>query len=134
MPLGIILLVISLCLLIYSLFIEIPFQSTYSKKGVGNKLITTGTYALVRHPGVLWLALLYISLALIFPSPILFLAASVWLIMDIIWVAVEDRVFFPKMFLDYQEYQQKTPFLIPTKQSISSCLKTINPRSKIKKG
>jgi len=129
MPLGITLLVISLCLLIYSLFIEIPFQSTYAKKGVGNKLITTGTYALVRHPGVLWLALLYISLALIFPSPILFLAAIVWLIMDIIWVAVEDRNFFPKMFPDYREYQQKTPFLIPTKQSISACLKTISPRS-----
>jgi len=125
--------VISLCLLIYSLFIEIPFHSTYANKGVGNKLITTGTYALIRHPGVIWLALLYISLAIIFPSLILFLAVIVWLIMDIIWVTLEDRIFFPKMFPDYREYQQKTPFLIPTKQSISACLKTINPRIKIRK-
>jgi protein-S-isoprenylcysteine O-methyltransferase Ste14 len=134
LPLGACLLLISLSLLIYSLFIEIPFHSTYAEKGIGTKLITTGTYALTRHPGVIWLALVYLSLAIFFPSPTLFLAVTVWLIMDIIYVVLQDRIFFPEMFPDYHSYQQKTPFLIPTKQSISACLKTINPRKRAKNG
>jgi protein-S-isoprenylcysteine O-methyltransferase Ste14 len=133
LPLGVFLLVISLCLLVYSLFIEIPFHNTYAEKGVGNKLITTGTYALVRHPGVIWLALAYLSLALLFPSTTLFLAVAIWLIIDITLVIVEDKLLFPKMFPAYREYQLKTPFLIPTKQSISACLRTINPRIKVRK-
>ena len=39
--------------LIYSLYLEIPFKQTYAGQGVGDRLVTTGTYALVRHPGVL---------------------------------------------------------------------------------
>jgi protein-S-isoprenylcysteine O-methyltransferase Ste14 len=133
LPLGVGLLVISLCLLVYSLFIEIPFHNTYAEKGVGNSLITTGTYALVRHPGVIWLALVYISLALLFPSTMLFLAVTIWLIIDIIIVTLQDKLSFPKMFPAYREYQLKTPFLIPTKQSILACLRTINPRIKVRK-
>jgi protein-S-isoprenylcysteine O-methyltransferase Ste14 len=133
LPFGASLLVISLCLLVYSLFIEIPFYNTYVEKGVGNKLIATGTYALVRHPGVIWLALVYLSLALLFPSTMLFLAFTVWLITDIIIVTLQDKLSFPKMFPDYREYQLKTPFLIPTKRSISACLETIKPRIKVRK-
>lgn len=48
--LGWALLSISLPLLIYSLFINLPFRKTYVTTGVGDKLITTGLYALVRHP------------------------------------------------------------------------------------
>ncbi len=133
-PLGACLLLVSFTLLMYSLFIEIPFHSTYANKGVGTKLITTGTYAMVRHPGVLWLALVYLSIALLFPSVTLFLAVAVWLIMDIIYVVLQDRLLFPEMFPDYHQYKQKTPFLIPTRQSISACLKTINPRNKSRCG
>ena len=133
-PLGACLLLISLSLLIYSLFIEIPFHITYAETGIGTKLITTGSYALTRHPGVIWLALIYLSLAILFPSPTLFLAITVWLIMDIIYVVLQDRIFFPKMFPDYHSYQRKTPFLIPTRQSISACLKTINPKKSARNG
>jgi protein-S-isoprenylcysteine O-methyltransferase Ste14 len=131
--LGACLLPVSLSLLMYSLFIEIPFRSTYLKNGVGSKLITTGTYALTRHPGVLWLALFYLSLAMLFPSTTLFLAITIWLIMDIIYVIMQDRIFFIRMFLDYNGYRRRTPFLIPTKQSILACFKTINSRDKTKK-
>jgi protein-S-isoprenylcysteine O-methyltransferase Ste14 len=119
------LLAIFLCLLIYSLFIELPFRRTYTKQGVGEKLIYTGTYALVRHPGVIWLAFVFLALALLYPSPTLFLAIVVWLSLDVIYVAVQDRYFFPKMFPHYSDYQERTPFLIPTKQSFLACLKTL---------
>ena len=133
LPLGACLLLISFSLLIYSLFVEIPFRSTYLEKGAGSKLITTGTYALARHPGVLWLGLFYLSLALLFPSTTLFLAVTAWLIMDIIYVIVQDKVFFPRMFPDYHDYQRRTPFLIPNRQSISACLKTMNPRNRTRR-
>lgn len=127
---GACLLAVSLSLLIYSLFIEIPFRSTYLQKEVSSKLVTTGTYALTRHPGVLWLALVYISLAMIFPSATLFIAVVIWLIMDIIYVVLQDRIFFVRMFPEYDSYRHRTPFLIPTRQSISACFKTINPGDK----
>ena len=44
------LLPVSLFLLVYSLFINLPFGKTYVDTGVGDKLITSGLYALVRHP------------------------------------------------------------------------------------
>lgn len=128
--LGFCLLPVSLSLLIYSLFIEIPFRSTYLGTGAGSRLVTTGTYALTRHPGVLWLATVYLSLTMIFPSSILFIAVVAWLIMDIIYVIIQDRILFIQMFPDYKNYQRKTPFLIPTRESISACLKTLNPRNR----
>ncbi len=134
LPVGACLLLVSFTLLIYSLFIEIPFQSTYIESGAGTKLITTGTYAMVRHPGVLWLAFVYLSLALLFPSITLFIAVTVWLVMDVIYALLQDRIFFPIMFPDYRDYQRTTPFLIPTKQSISACWKTMNAKKKARDG
>lgn len=128
LPLGALFLVLFLCLLVYSLFIEIPFRTTYAQKGVGDHLIKEGTYALTRHPGVIWLFFVYVSLILMFPSATLIIAAVIWMLMDVIHVAVQDRLFFPKMFPQYHLYQQQTPFLIPNRQSISACLNTIRPR------
>jgi protein-S-isoprenylcysteine O-methyltransferase Ste14 len=119
------LLAVSLGLLIFSLFIEIPFRGTYAKQGAGDRLICTGTYALVRHPGVIWLAFVFLALSLLYPSTTLFIAVAVWWIIDVLYVTVQDRYFFLKMFPGYQEYKKHTPFLIPTGQSISACLKTL---------
>jgi protein-S-isoprenylcysteine O-methyltransferase Ste14 len=122
---GSCLLVIFLFLLVYSLFIELPFRRTYTKQNVGKKLISTGTYALVRHPGVIWLAFVFLALTLLYPSTTLFLAIVIWLLMDLIYVTVQDKYFFPKMFPHYRDYKKQTPFLIPTKQSFFACLKTL---------
>lgn len=128
LPLGILILIVAAFLLIYSLFVEIPFRATYTERGSGNQLITSGTYALVRHPGVLWLALLYIALTLLFPSTTIIIATIVWLIMDVIYIVLQDKFFFPRMFPEYGSYQKLTPFLIPNKHSISACLKSVRLR------
>ncbi len=129
-PLGSCLLLVSSILLIYSLFIEIPFWSTYAGQGAENKLVTTGTYALVRHPGVIWLALVYLSLVLLFPSATLFLAVTIWLSIDVVYVALQEKFIFAKMFPEYNDYQRRTPFLIPTRQSLLACIRTIKHRWK----
>jgi protein-S-isoprenylcysteine O-methyltransferase Ste14 len=119
------LLAVSLCLLIFSLFIELPFRGTYAKQGAGEKLVSTGTYALVRHPGVIWLAFVFLALSLLYPSTTLFLAVAVWWLVDVIYVTVQDKYFFPKMFPGYPDYKKETPFLIPTRHSFLACLKTL---------
>ena len=81
--------------LIYSLFLEIPFKRTYVAEGAGNKLVTTGTYALVRHPCVLWYALLLISLIFISKHQLMLLAAPIWLVLDVLHVWHKTGPFSP---------------------------------------
>jgi protein-S-isoprenylcysteine O-methyltransferase Ste14 len=126
-------LIISAFLLVYSLFLEIPFRQTYAADGVGDRLIKTGTYALVRHPGVLWLALFLASLILVSRSRLLLLAAPVWLFMDVAYVWVQERVFFGRMFPGYEQYRKETPWLIPTRESIVRCLRTLRIRGRKEK-
>lgn len=118
------LLPIFLFLFFYSLFINLPFRKTYVAPGVGNELIRTGTYALVRHPGVLWYAFFLISLILVSESELLLIASPIWLAMDILHVIIQDKFLFGKMFEDYDDYRRETPMLIPTVRSIGLCLRT----------
>lgn len=128
--LGWALLSVSVPLLAYSLFINLPFRKTYVAPGVGDRLIKTGTYALVRHPGVSWYALLLVSLILVSKSKLLLIASPIWLAMDILHVMIQDKFFFGKMFQDYDEYRRETPMLIPSRRSISACLRTLRqPRT-----
>ncbi len=124
--LGWFLLPVSLFLLAYSLFIEIPFVDTYAQTGVGDKLVTTGTYALTRHPGVLWYGLFLVALLLVTRSQILVIAAPIWFLMDLLWVLLQDKYFFVLMFKDYRQYQKQTPMLLPNRLSIKHCFKTLN--------
>ncbi|MGD2178163.1 MAG: methyltransferase [Anaerolineae bacterium] len=125
---GWLLLIPSFFLLIYSLFLEIPFRQTYAADGVGDKLVKTGTYALVRHPGVLWFGFLLLSLVLVSRSRLLLVAAPVWLLMDVLYVLVQDRFFFGRMFPGYAQYRAETPMLIPTRRSVVRCWRSIGNR------
>jgi protein-S-isoprenylcysteine O-methyltransferase Ste14 len=112
-------------LLIYSLFIEIPARTTYIDGGKNVRLVTTGTYALTRHPGVLWFAGLVLSMLLINPSKTTLVAGVSWLSADILLVLAEDLFFFPRMFPTYSTYQSSTPFLLPNRQSLRRGLDTL---------
>ncbi len=124
--LGWLLLIISLLLLIYSLFIKLPFHKTYVTTGIGDKLITTALYALVRHPGVYGFILLMLSLILVSRSSLMLIAAPIWIVLDILLVVIQDRFFFGKMFPGYSRYRQETPMLLPNRKSVVafiSCLR-----------
>lgn len=116
---------VSLSLLVYSLFLEIPFRQTYADDGVGGRLVKAGTYALARHPGVLWLALFLLALVLVSRSRLLLVAAPVWLFMDVLYVWVQERFFLGKMFPGYEQYKRETPMLIPTRTSIARCWRSV---------
>jgi len=121
---GWIILVSSAILLAYSLFINLPWRKTYIDSGTGGTLIKTGSYALVRHPGVLWFAWLMVGITLVSGSKLMLIGGPVWLAADVIYVLVQDRYLFVKMFPGYEDYRRETPMLIPSKKSIGACLKS----------
>jgi len=123
--LGWALLTISLLLLIYSLFINLPFRKTYIATGVGDKLIRTGLYALVRHPGVHWFIFVLLSLILVSKSSLLLIATPIFISLDIVLVIVQDKFFFGRMFDGYDSYRQETPMLVPNRQSLNTFINSL---------
>ena len=123
--LGWALLTISLILLIYSLFINLPFRKTYIAAGIGDKLIKSGLYALVRHPGVHWFTLVLLSLILVSKSSLLLIAAPIFILLDIVLVIVQDKFFFGRMFDGYDSYRQETPMLVPNRQSVNAFVNSL---------
>ncbi|MEE8413071.1 MAG: methyltransferase [Dehalococcoidales bacterium] len=126
MPLtGWLLLSVSLILLIYSLFISLPFRKTYVASGVSDRLITKGMYSLVRHPGVIWLSLVLLSLILVSSSSLLLAAAPLFIFLDIILVTIQDKVFFSRMFDGYQDYRLETPMVLPNRKSFYAFINSL---------
>jgi len=123
--LGWALLTISLLLLIYSLFINLPFRKTYIATGVGDKLITTGLYALVRHPWVHCFTLILLSLILVSKSSLLLIASPIWILLYILLVVIQDKFIFSRMFQGYDAYKQETPMLVPNRQSLNAFINSL---------
>jgi len=122
---GAVLALFFLFLFVFSLYLEIPFSQTYAGKDGERRVVATGTYALVRHPGVIWFFFFHLCLAFAAGSVLLLVAVPFWTGMNVVLVAVEDSVFFPKTFgKSYGQYQKTVPFLIPTGTSIRQCFAT----------
>jgi protein-S-isoprenylcysteine O-methyltransferase Ste14 len=134
---GWILLVLAVCLLGYSLFISLPFRKTYINSGIGDRLVTTGFYALTRHPGVLWMVLLLIGLILVSKSYLMLIAAPIFFLVDVVAVVIQDRFYFGRMFSGYADYRKHTPMLLPNKKSIKEfflSIKMMNQQKKAERG
>lgn len=117
--------VIFFSLMIYSLFIELPFKKIYTQTNNEIKLIDTGLYALCRHPGVILFFFLNIFLGLASGKVTFFWAAAIWTILNIVYVYIQDRWLFPIFIPGYEKYCQQVPFLIPNKTSYKNCKETI---------
>jgi protein-S-isoprenylcysteine O-methyltransferase Ste14 len=125
-PVGWALLGLFSALLLYSLFAEIPLAAAYVRAGQPPHVVSRGTYALCRHPGVLWFAGALGGLFLARGSLALLVAIPVWTGLDVLWVALQERLFFVRMFgQEYRSYQRTVPFLVPTPGSVRACARTI---------
>jgi protein-S-isoprenylcysteine O-methyltransferase Ste14 len=114
--------IIFFLLLIYSVVLEVGVLNTY-KSNPEPQLVTTGTYGLVRHPGVIWLFFVYLFTSLYFANIIIFIAGVVWTIVNIIYVLIQEQIILPKLFSNYKEYQNSTPMIVPTLQSFKKFIK-----------
>lgn len=119
---------VSFGLLIYSLFFALPFDETYAKQENGRRVYDKGAYALCRHPGILFFfgAYLFLGLAAL-PSAGLLVNGMLFSLLDLLYAWFQDRITFPKTFTNYRDYQQKVPFLLPTKASLQTALRTLRP-------
>jgi protein-S-isoprenylcysteine O-methyltransferase Ste14 len=113
---------------IYSLAFEVPSGKTYSQSGGSHSLTKTGSYALTRHPELLWYALFLIALFLISGSKVLIIAAPAWLVFKLANVFIQDKLLFEKMFPEYSQYKTETPMIIPSRKSIKVFWKTFKFR------
>lgn len=117
--------VLTLLLLLYTLFIALPFNKTYKEVEKENAVIDAGMYALCRHPGVIWFFLLFVSLGMASAKVMMLWAALIWSVMNIIYVYVQDRFIFPKTLPGYSQYQKRVPFIIPSLISIKNCVSSL---------
>lgn len=104
-------------LLLYTLFFALPFDDTYIEQNKG-KVQDQGVYSLCRHPGVLWFFISYLFLAFSMASQQVLYVAIVFSFLNLIYAYIQDKVIFPIMLDGYQSYQNRVPFLIPSKKSI----------------
>ena len=104
--------------LIYCLFFALPFEKTYVEQENGRTVYDGGVYALCRHPGVLCFAAMYLFSGLAALPEDLLLHGSIWSILNVVYAWFQDRVTFPRTFCNYESYQKRIPFLIPTKDSV----------------
>jgi protein-S-isoprenylcysteine O-methyltransferase Ste14 len=117
-----------LFLLVYSLFLELPSRLTYSAAGGERAVVSKGTYALTRHPGVLFLFFFHVALVAVCGSRPLLLALPFWVCADCVLVGIEDSVLFPRIFGSaYDDYKKSVPFIVPTWASMRQCCATIFP-------
>lgn len=111
-------------LLLYCLFFALPFQETYVEQPQERRVYDRGVYALCRHPGVLCFWGMYLCLGLAALPTHLLLNGTVYSLLNLLYVAFQDRITFPKTFCDYSEYRKKAPFIIPNKKSICLAVQT----------
>lgn len=112
--------------LIYSLFFALAFDETYKRQENGRSVYDRGVYALCRHPGILFFFGMYLFLALAaLPMDQLLFHGLTFSALNLAYACFQDRVTFPRTLDGYRSYQQRIPFLIPTKSSIHLAYQTL---------
>ena len=107
------------------IMVEIPFRKAWVDEGHTDELVDTGTYALARHPGVIWFTFAIFALAVATRSRRLLLAAPLLIAGDVGHVAFQEQAVLTEVFGDsYRRYQQSTPFLVPTVASFTRFVET----------
>lgn len=100
--------------MIYSIAIEIPFRRAWIDRGHTGNLVTTGTYSVSRHPGVLWTTLWVACAGFATRSRDLIRLWPIVIAADVVHVWIQDRWLLPHVFGDeYRAYQRRVPFLVP---------------------
>jgi protein-S-isoprenylcysteine O-methyltransferase Ste14 len=109
----------------YSVMVEIPFRKGWVDRGHTDQIVTTGTYALTRHPGVFWMTIAIFASAVATRLRRLLLAAPLIVAGDVAHVAFQERSVLGNVFgTEYRRYQQETPFVVPTPASARRFVRT----------
>ncbi|AEV30141.1 putative protein-S-isoprenylcysteine methyltransferase [Sphaerochaeta pleomorpha str. Grapes] len=94
-------------LLVYSVLLEIPLKA--EKTG---KLYRGGTYSISRHPGFIWFTMINLLIGVYFWNFKITLLCIGFTACNLLLILIEDLIFFPRMFSEYEEYKKETHFFI----------------------
>lgn len=111
-------------LLYKALFGAFPVKPAYTDAMAEKKTVSSGVYALCRHPGVLFFAGLYICLVPALGLPIF--DCALYIVLDFLLAWAEDELIFPRSLEGYDEYKKAVPFMIPDSRSIKNCLSSMD--------
>ncbi len=128
---GWVLLLSGALLLFYSVFLEIPLTATYASSTSPNQVVQNGTYALTRHPGVIWYGVMLVGLFLVSGARLSVVAAPVWFALEVVWVWIEDKFVLGDVISGYSDYRKTTPMLVPTLASMGRCWRTFAPKQAV---
>jgi protein-S-isoprenylcysteine O-methyltransferase Ste14 len=117
---GLALSVLWASLLVWSVFLEIPYRRRRESIPEGCA-VTSGTYAICRHPGFWWLSFLALSLVLFRMDADLLVSAAGIILFDFFLVLFQDLYIFTNVFSGYSTYKKETPFLLPRKRWLRGC-------------
>ena len=92
---------------------------TSDKRWWERELVTTGAFALCRHPSV-W-AMFFFSVLLIPAANFNPWYAAIFSLCGLLLAVYEDINVFPVLMRGYDSYKMTTPFLFPTKESFRRC-------------
>lgn len=112
---------LSLVLLLISLFFSFSAEEAYVTQQKKRPVCTTGFYSLCRHPGFLWFVLLFLSLH--FACGVPWADVILFILLNLGLIVFEDRAVFPSSLAGYKAYQETTPFLFPNHKSIAALIK-----------
>lgn len=101
------LIIVFALLLIYSVMVETSLFSDST-----GQLYQRGTYRISRHPGFIWYTMINILVSIYYWNyhiTMLFVGLT---LCNLILIVIEDRIFFPQMFSEYEEYRKHTPFIL----------------------
>ena len=107
---GIIILAVGL-FLYFLVLRETSADHTYTQKGQEKKVYTDGCYGIIRHPGLWCFLIVSIGAELIVPA--LLPGNVLFVILNTIYIFLQDKIFFPIYLQGYTEYRKNVPFCIP---------------------
>jgi len=107
---GTVVLIVTVGLYLYILFFALP-KGTYDDDQVQSSLETKGMYGACRHPGFYGFALVALSLSLLIGDGTAFAILLAHSVLNLIYIYLQDKCYFPAYLEGYDEYKKKVPFL-----------------------
>lgn len=120
-------------LMLKALFFSLP-KGTYASPQQGRTVYRQGMYAICRHPGVLWYALMFCFLALAFATPEAAGACALLIMGNVAYMVFQDLWTFPRTFCDYRDYQATTPFFLPNRASLRAARASLSQAGEVRHG
>lgn len=101
---------------IYALFFALPFGTTYMNAQEKRRVCRQGIYGVCRHPGFWSFSGICLSLALALNTPQAWWVMGFLVMLNLIYIMIQDQWIFIQEFSDYLDYQKEVPFLLPRRR------------------